>query len=94
MRSMIVALLAGAGTMFATAAVAQDDALLARGEYLVNGPVACGNCHNGRNEKLEFIPGKELAGGFHVVEEGAEGDADLIVLDQERVVPVRAVELH
>src|SRR5688572_4620716 len=31
---------------------------------------------------------------LHVVEEGAEGDADLIVLDQERVVPVRAVQLH
>ena len=70
MKSAIVALLAGAGTIFATAATAQDAALIARGEYLINGPVACGNCHHGRNEKLEFIPGKEFAGGFHIVEEG------------------------
>ncbi|HET7716191.1 MAG TPA: cytochrome c [Bauldia sp.] len=58
---------AGAGMIAGGQAGAQDqDALVARGEYLMNGPVACGNCHNGRNEKFEFIPGKELAGGFHL----------------------------
>ena len=37
---------------------AQDqDALLKRGEYLMNGPVACGNCHNTRAEDMSFVPG-------------------------------------
>jgi mono/diheme cytochrome c family protein len=50
-------------------AAAQDqEALLKRGEYLMNGPVACGNCHNTRAEDMSFVPGKEFAGGFHIVE--------------------------
>lgn len=68
--SAVLLALAGAGAMLGGQAVAQDAALIARGEYLVNGPVACGNCHHSRDEKLEFIPGKEFAGGFHIVEEG------------------------
>ena len=39
-----------------------------RGEYLINGPVACGNCHNTRAEDMSFVPGKEFAGGFHLVD--------------------------
>jgi mono/diheme cytochrome c family protein len=46
---------------------AQED-LLARGEYLVEGIVGCGNCHNGRDENGELIPGMEFAGAF-VIEE-------------------------
>lgn len=42
--------------------------LLARGEYLVEGIVGCGNCHNGRDENGEFIAGMEFAGNF-VIEE-------------------------
>jgi mono/diheme cytochrome c family protein len=49
---------------------AAQDALVERGAYLVNGAVACGNCHNSRDEQMAFIPGKEFAGGFHIVEEG------------------------
>jgi mono/diheme cytochrome c family protein len=45
-----------------------QDALVERGEYLMNGPVACGNCHNTRAEDMSFIPGMEFAGGFHIVE--------------------------
>jgi mono/diheme cytochrome c family protein len=72
MKTSVVKLLAmaGAGMMLGGQALAQDQALLERGKYLVNGPVACGNCHNSRDDKMAFIPGKEFAGGFHIVEEG------------------------
>jgi mono/diheme cytochrome c family protein len=42
--------------------------LLGRGEYLVEGIVGCGNCHNGRDENGELVPGMEFAGNF-VIEE-------------------------
>jgi mono/diheme cytochrome c family protein len=57
---------AGTGTMLGGQALAQDQALLERGAYLMNGPVACGNCHNTRDDKMAFVPGKEFAGGFHI----------------------------
>lgn len=48
-------------------AAAQDqDALVARGEYLMNGPVACGNCHTPRDDKMMPIADKAFAGGFHI----------------------------
>lgn len=44
--------------------VLADDDLLARGEYLVNGIMACGNCHSSRTAEGELIEGMELAGNF------------------------------
>jgi mono/diheme cytochrome c family protein len=44
------------------------DDLVARGSYLVNGPLGCGNCHTPRGPDLQFIPGMELAGGFEINE--------------------------
>ena len=44
------------------------DALAERGAYLVNGVVACGNCHNTRSPDMRFIEGMEFAGGLEVVE--------------------------
>lgn len=44
------------------------DALVERGAYLVNGVVACGNCHNTRDADFRFIAGMAFAGGL-VVEE-------------------------
>jgi mono/diheme cytochrome c family protein len=41
-----------------------DDALLARGDYLANGIVACGNCHSSRTPEGEFIEGMEFAGNY------------------------------
>jgi len=46
---------------------AQQD-LLGRGEYLVEGIVGCGNCHNGRDDEGNFVEGMEYAGNF-VIEE-------------------------
>lgn len=50
------------------AVAADQDALLKRGAYLVNGPVACANCHTPRAQDFSFVPGKDFAGGFHIVD--------------------------
>ena len=70
MKTTIAMMLGGAAMLAAGQAAAADEALIARGKYLMEGPVACGNCHNTRAEDMSFVPGKEFAGGFHVVEEG------------------------
>ena len=43
---------------------AAAESLLQRGTYLVRGIVACGNCHSTRDKDGDFVPGRELAGGF------------------------------
>ncbi len=54
---------------FALPAAAQDQAaLVKRGAYLVNGPMACSNCHGTRAQDFSIVPGKEFAGGFHLVD--------------------------
>ena len=58
--SAAAAILAGA----ACSALANDQALLERGRYLMQGPVACGNCHSPITPEGEPIPGKELSGRF------------------------------
>ena len=54
-----------------TGAVAShaNDALLERSAYLVNGVVACGNCHDTRGPDMRPIAGMELAGGLVLEEE-------------------------
>ncbi len=46
--------------------VRADNGDLARGRYLLNGVVACGNCHATRGAQGEVVPGQELAGGFAI----------------------------
>lgn len=46
------------------AAAGPDAALLERGKYLMNGIVACGNCHVARGEKGEPLFDKGLSGGM------------------------------
>jgi mono/diheme cytochrome c family protein len=57
--------------------------LLARGEYLVEGIVGCGNCHNARTDDGEFIPGMEYAGNFVIEEPGLLAYAPNITPDRE-----------
>src|SRR5689334_9145124 len=64
--SLLGAVAIGALVAVLPAAAADQDALLKRGGYLVNGPVGCGNCHNTRAQDFSFVPGKEFAGGFHI----------------------------
>ncbi|CAM5190199.1 Mono/diheme cytochrome c family protein OS=Castellaniella defragrans OX=75697 GN=HNR28_000927 PE=4 SV=1 [Castellaniella defragrans] len=47
----------------AAAAQAQDD-LLIRGNYLMNGVVACANCHAARDSKGNVLPALGLSGGM------------------------------
>jgi len=50
--------------MFSQSAFAEDpEALLTRGDYLVNVVAACGNCHTKPTPDLVPIPGMHLAGG-------------------------------
>jgi len=50
--------------------VSADDpaAMVKRGDYLVNGPVACSNCHATRAQDNSILPGMEFAGGFKLVD--------------------------
>ncbi|WP_143322793.1 c-type cytochrome [Candidimonas nitroreducens] len=48
----------------AAASWAGDDALLVRGDYLMNGVVACANCHIARSDKGAPLLDKGLSGGM------------------------------
>ncbi len=48
----------------AGAALAQKSALAERGKYLMEGVVACGNCHYARGEKGQPLLDKGLSGGM------------------------------
>jgi mono/diheme cytochrome c family protein len=66
MRNWIIIVLAGAAMAGGVAlpAGAQDQqAMVARGAYLVNGPAACGNCHTRKNPDLSPRNDMFLAGG-------------------------------
>jgi mono/diheme cytochrome c family protein len=74
----------GPAIAVACAAAAQDqDALLKRGEYLMNGPVACGNCHTPRNPDMSFQEGMDFAGGFKIVDPAFEAHTANITPDPE-----------
>lgn len=55
---------------FAPAEAAEQAALVKRGEYLLNGPVACANCHTPRGPDFSFLPGMDYAGGLKQVDPG------------------------
>jgi len=55
---------------------AQAD-LMGRGEYLVETIVGCGNCHSGRDDTGEFVPGLEYAGNFVINEPNGPGPGGL-----------------
>ena len=66
----------GSGTLVAVLFVighvsaGHAETLLERGAYLMNGIVACGNCHTIQTPDGP-MPGKELAGGMEIPEPGA-----------------------
>jgi len=68
MRKIARAALGAVAVAGAGAAAADEGALLARGAYLMNGVVACGNCHTPQGPDGP-VPGMELAGGM-VFDEG------------------------
>lgn len=60
-----------------------DEALLARGAYLVEGIVACGNCHTPRNADATTNEAMRLAGGFVIEEPEFRAYAPNITQDRE-----------
>ena len=60
-----------------------DESLLARGTYLVEGIVACGNCHTPRNADTTANEDMRLAGGFVIAEPGFTAYAPNITQDRE-----------
>src|SRR3974390_1986448 len=71
MRVSILLLAAAIVSAVALPAAAEDQAaLLKRGAYLVNGPVACANCHTPRAADFSFLRGMDFAGGFNIVDPG------------------------
>jgi mono/diheme cytochrome c family protein len=74
----LVPLAAAAG-----AANAQDAALLKRGTYLMNGIVACGNCHVQRGDKGQPLLDRGLSGGMVFDEEPFKAYAPNITPDPE-----------
>ena len=57
----------GGGFVALGAAGAQADAITDRGAYLMNGVVACGNCHSPKGPDGNPVPGAELSGGAPIV---------------------------
>jgi mono/diheme cytochrome c family protein len=56
-----------ASCVFMGCSVAADqETLVARGDYLVNGIVGCGNCHTPRGADTKAIADRHLAGAFQV----------------------------
>lgn len=69
--------------LFALPVNAQDKTLLARGTYLMNSIVACGNCHVQRGEKGQPLMEKGLSGGMVFDEEPFKAYAPNITPDAE-----------
>lgn len=47
-------------------------ALVKRGAYLMNGPVACANCHTPRAKDMSLLPNMSYAGGFKIIDPAFE----------------------
>jgi mono/diheme cytochrome c family protein len=69
--------------LIACSAAPDPDALVTRGAYLVNGIVACGNCHTPRNADATAVEDMRLAGGFLIEEPAFRAYAPNITQDIE-----------
>ena len=70
-------------TLAACSSNRDHEAVLERGAYLVNGIVACGNCHTPRNADATANTDMRLAGGFVIEEPGFTAYAPNITQDLE-----------
>lgn len=69
--------------LIACSAAPDPDALVTRGAYLVNGIVACGNCHTPRSADATAVEDMRLAGGFLIEEPAFRAYAPNITQDIE-----------
>jgi mono/diheme cytochrome c family protein len=67
----------------ASTAVSARDALMERGKYLMEGAVACGNCHFARDAKGQLQLDRGLSGGFLFDEPPFKAYASNITPDKE-----------
>src|SRR5215217_3007870 len=63
--------------------VSARDALMDRGKYLMEGAVACGNCHFPRDDKGQLLRSRGLSGGFLFDEPPFKAYAANITPDKE-----------
>ncbi len=70
-------------TMFVSFAAAAAEPDIARGQYLLNGIVACGNCHSPRGPDGNVPAGQELAGGLVIETPGFSAVAPNITPDKD-----------
>lgn len=84
MKGLSMGAIAALVVSLAAPAVADDKAeLLKRGQYLVNGPVACANCHTPRAADMSLVAGKEFSGGFKLVDPAFEAYTANITQDKD-----------
>jgi mono/diheme cytochrome c family protein len=83
MKQLSVVLAIGACAAYGAAAAADDPALIKRGAYLANGPVACANCHTTRAPDMSFMPSMDYAGGFKIIDPAFEVYTANITPDKE-----------
>ena len=86
MKNLALAAVATAvfGLVIGLPATAQDlDALVKRGAYLVNGPMACANCHTPRAADFSLLPDMDFAGGFKLVDPAFTAYSANITPDKE-----------
>ena len=62
-RNSLLALVAGVSLFAVASAASAQNAQVTRGEYLVTGPLACGNCHTQKRPDLKPVVNLTLAGG-------------------------------
>lgn len=80
----VAAVTAASLSIFWLPVSAQDnDALVKRGAYLVNGPAACANCHTPRNPDFSLKEDMNLAGGFELVDPAFDVFSANITPDKE-----------
>lgn len=81
-RSAVMALLMSCAVNLAAAAP-PSAATLERGRYLMNGVVACANCHMARGPQGEYLAGKGMSGGLPFPEKMFTAYAPNITQDRE-----------
>lgn len=83
MSRMLWPLVAAGCLMAGPVAADEQSALAKRGEYLVNGPAACANCHTPRNPDFSLKQDLPFAGGFHLVDPAFDVYSANITPDKE-----------
>lgn len=66
-----------------TSCTQEQDELLARGTYLMEGVLACGNCHTPKSADAVPIADMRFAGAFVIEEPGVKAYASNITMDDE-----------